>query len=138
MKEKISVEFSKEEFDKIMQYMNCGNFETVQEAVIDAITKEIIMKKVSNEYDSMAYIVSRTLENKIAMAEKNDQNEMSVTLDVLKIILSLLKEHGAKTGHWIESAGYDKCSVCGTTYSDLYPDYQCTHYCPNCGAKMIV
>ena len=23
------------------------------------------------------------------------------------------------------------------TYSDLYPDYQNTHYCPNCGAKMI-
>lgn len=40
------------------------------------------------------------------------------------------------TGHWIDFAGDDKCSVCGATYSDLYPDYSYTHYCPNCGAKM--
>jgi len=42
------------------------------------------------------YIVSRTLETKIAMAENNDQNTMLVTLDVLKVILTLLKEqeHG--------------------------------------------
>lgn len=39
-----------------------------------------------------AYIVSRTLENKIAIAESNDQNTMLVTLDVLKEILALLKE----------------------------------------------
>ena len=51
--------------------------------------------------------------------------------------LALLKEQEPKTGYWIESAGDDKCSVCGATYSDLYPDYQHTHYCPNCGAKMI-
>lgn len=51
--------------------------------------------------------------------------------------VALLKEQEAKTGYWIESAGDDKCSVCGATYSDLYPDYQHTHYCPNCGAKMI-
>ena len=51
-------------------------------------------------------------------------------------ILALLKEQESKIGHWIDSAGNDKCSVCGATYSDLYPDYQNTHYCPNCGAKM--
>lgn len=39
------------------------------------------------------YIVSRTLENKIAIAENNDQNTMLVTLDVLKEILALLKEY---------------------------------------------
>lgn len=39
-----------------------------------------------------AYIVSRTLENKIAIAENNDQNTLLVTLDVLKEILALLKE----------------------------------------------
>ena len=39
-----------------------------------------------------AYIVSRTLENKIAIAENNDQNTLIVTLDVLKEILALLKE----------------------------------------------
>ena len=45
-------------------------------------------------------------------------------------------EQEAKTGYWIESAGNDKCSICGTEYSDLYPDYGNTHFCPNCGAKM--
>lgn len=52
-------------------------------------------------------------------------------------VIELLKEQEAKTGHWIDSAGDDKCSVCGATYGDLYPDYHNTHYCPNCGAKMI-
>ena len=47
MNEKISIEFSKEEFDKILRYMDCGNFETVQEAVIDAVTTETIMKKLA-------------------------------------------------------------------------------------------
>ena len=39
-----------------------------------------------------AYIISRTLEHKIAIAENNDQNTLLVTLDVLKEILALLKE----------------------------------------------
>ena len=39
-----------------------------------------------------AYIVSRTLENKIMMAENNGNNALIVTLDVLKEILALLKE----------------------------------------------
>ena len=39
-----------------------------------------------------AYIVSRTLENKIAFAEETNQNTLLVTLDVLKDILALLKE----------------------------------------------
>lgn len=39
-----------------------------------------------------AYIVSRTLENKIAFAEENNQNTLLVTLNVLKDILALLKE----------------------------------------------
>lgn len=39
-----------------------------------------------------AYIVSRTLENKIAFAESYNQNTLLVTLDVLKDILALLKE----------------------------------------------
>lgn len=43
-----------------------------------------------------AYIVSRTLENKIAIAENNDQNTLLVTLDVLKEILALLKEQEAE------------------------------------------
>lgn len=38
------------------------------------------------------YIVSRTLEDKIAIAENIDQNVLFVTIDVLKEILALLKE----------------------------------------------
>ena len=43
-----------------------------------------------------AYIISRTLENKIAISENNNQNTMLVTLNVLKEILALLEEqaHG--------------------------------------------
>lgn len=51
-------------------------------------------------------------------------------------VLAAMKEHEQKTGHWIDSAGNDVCSECGASYSDLYPDYSKTHYCPNCGAKM--
>ena len=43
-----------------------------------------------------AYIVSRTLEHKIAIAENNNQNTLIVTLDVLKEILALLKEQEAR------------------------------------------
>lgn len=39
-----------------------------------------------------AYDINRTLENKIAIAENNNQNTILVTLDVLKEILALLKE----------------------------------------------
>ena len=42
--------------------------------------------------EDMAYLVSRTLELKIAIAENNNQNTMLVTLDVLKEIFALLKE----------------------------------------------
>ena len=38
------------------------------------------------------HIVSRTLENKIAIAENNDQNTLVVSLDALKEILAILKE----------------------------------------------
>ena len=58
--------------------------------------------------------------------------------NIAKAAFELLKEQEPKTGHWIDSAGDDKCSVCGATYSVLYPDYHHTHYCPNRGAKMIV
>ena len=56
--------------------------------------------------------------------------------DVRDRIIELLKEQEVKTGYWIDSAGNDKCSICGEEYSDLYPDYGNTHFCPNCGAKM--
>jgi len=57
-------------------------------------------------------------------------------MDACNAAIILLKEQEAKTGYWIDSAGNDKCSICGAEYSDLYPDYGNTHFCPNCGAKM--
>ena len=59
-----------------------------------------------------------------------------LSADALDLIKELLKEQKVKTGYWIDSAGNDKCSICGEEYSDLYPDYGNTHFCPNCGAKM--
>lgn len=44
----------------------------------------------------MAYIVSRMLEDKIAIAENNGQNTLLVTLNVLKEITALLKEQGPR------------------------------------------
>ena len=56
-----------------------------------------------------AYIISRTLECKIEIAEHVGQNTMLVTLDVLKEILSLLKEQ--------ETSNLYKCPNCGTWVS---------------------
>lgn len=43
-----------------------------------------------------AYIVSRMLENKIAIAENNNQNHLLVTLEGMKEILSILEEQQAE------------------------------------------
>lgn len=90
-----------------------------------------------------AYIVSRTLENKIAIAENNNQNTLFVTLDVLKEILALLKEQEAKTGKWIEQTDYMgdtyyDCSVCNESWMTIEgtPWVNGMNYCPHCGAKM--
>lgn len=45
--EKVTIEFSKEEFDKIMRYMDSGNFETVQDAIVDACINETIIKNMT-------------------------------------------------------------------------------------------
>lgn len=66
-----------------------------------------------------AYIVSRTLENKIMFAENNGQNTLLVTLDVLKDILALLKEQ-----NWI-SVNYrlPNCNGCYLVWRPhFYPD----------------
>ena len=67
-----------------------------------------------------AYIINRTLENKIAIAENNNQNTLLVTLDVLKEILALLKEHEGKPV--IES-------------TNMYTGLPITH-CPKCGKSL--
>lgn len=74
--------------------------------------------------------------------EEHDQTVVTVLGEGKEIYFQgdqtneLLKEQEQKTGYWKESAGALVCSVCGATYSDLYPDYGKTHFCPNCGAKM--
>ena len=73
-----------------------------------------------------AYIVSRALETKIAMAENNGHNALIVTLDVLKEIISMLKEQEAvkprvstveqRCGNCnkvIEMDGWITCPWCG-------------------------
>ena len=46
-----------------------------------------------NEFNNEIYpnIIIRTLENKLAIAESRELNEISVTVDVMKDILTLLK-----------------------------------------------
>lgn len=39
-------------------------------------------------------------------------------------------------GKWLDVSGDQKCSVCGTSFPDLYPLYDSASYCPNCGADM--
>lgn len=51
MGEKVNIEFTKEELDKIIQYMDVGNFETVQDAIVDAVIKETIIKKMAMNGD---------------------------------------------------------------------------------------
>lgn len=77
--------------------------------------------------------VIKETEDGIAFAESRGFGGLANTM---RDVLALLKEQEVKTGYWIDSAGNDKCSICGEEYSDLYPDYGNTHFCPNCGAKM--
>ena len=75
-----------------------------------------------------AYIVSRTLENKIAIAENNDQNTLLVTLDVLKTILDLLNDQEAVKPIKLEN--WWKCPSCsGNIVSNM-------KYCPGCGREV--
>jgi rubredoxin len=69
--------------------------------------------------------------------EQFNQKKVEIPVTLALDVIELLKEQEPKQGHWLDYYGDDKCSVCGATYSDLFPDYQNTHYCPNCGAKMI-
>ena len=41
-----------------------------------------------------------------------------------------------KKGKWIDICGNLRCSECNTEYPDLYPDYDETNFCPNCGKYM--
>jgi len=43
-----------------------------------------------------------------------------------------------KKGKWIDIGGNLRCSECNIEYPDLYPDYDETNFCPNCGAKMRI
>lgn len=77
-------------------------------------------------------------EHKVPVQSLIDHIKTATDVDpwAKEMVEELLKEQEEKTGYWIDSAGNDKCSNCGAEYSDLYPDYGNTHFCPNCGAKM--
>ena len=45
-------------------------------------------------------------------------------------------ESERKKGKWIDICGNLRCSECNVEYPDLYPDYDETNFCPNCGASM--
>lgn len=81
----------------------------------------------------MAYIISRTLENKIAIAENNNQNTILVTLDVLKEILALLKEQEAVEP--INSYGTFRCGNCENIvgYNDGHGRGYQNNFCSKCG-----
>ena len=80
----------------------------------------------------MAYIASRALENKIAIAENNDLNTVFVPLIMMKEILAILKEQEAvkpkrideKRNHFIK---------CGNCNYDLMTWFQ---FCPHCGHEV--
>lgn len=89
----------------------------------------------------MAYIVNRTLETKIAIAENNGNNDLIVTIDVLKEILALLKEQEAvkpilgKTGRiWL-------CGNCGSYVgfedNDPHDPNEYDKYCRECGRPVL-
>ena len=81
-----------------------------------------------------AYIVSRTLENKIAIAENNDQNTLLVTLDVLKTILDLLKEQETvKPERQYSGGGITWWYVCGSCKTAINPNDK---YCHECGKEV--
>jgi len=76
--------------------------------------------------NDMAYIASRALENKIAIAENNDLNTVFVPLIMMKEILAILKEQEAikpkitsaeqRCGNCnkvIEMDGWKSCPWCG-------------------------
>ena len=88
----------------------------------------------------MAHIVSRKLENKIAITEDNNQSTLLVMLDMLKEILALLKEK-EKAGTWKQiddDTNIWSCSECDEPFIliDGTPIENKYYYCPHCGAKM--
>lgn len=85
-----------------------------------------------------AYIISRTLEDKIAIAENNDRNTLFISLNVLKEILTLLKEREAIKPA-INEYGEAYC-ICGENVgiipsSKNLPSIR-SKYCSECGRRM--
>lgn len=87
------------------------------------------------------------LEKANAITQKRYDNGLYCSCSCVELIaqdvLELLKEQQAeierlqpKKGKWLECAGDQKCSECGSSYSDLYPEYSHTPFCPHCGARM--
>jgi len=67
-------------------------------------------------------------------AEQRERDAIKHVINGIKQLPSVQPER--KPGHWIQVGCSQECSECGATYADLYPDYDETNYCPNCGADM--
>ena len=93
---------------------------------------DVVMEYLNSLTDAIAL-----LKEQEEQIKKRDES-LEKAREEIQWLRGMLKEQEPKTGRWIDSAGDYKCSVCMATYGDLYPDYQYTHYCPNCGAKMII
>lgn len=79
-----------------------------------------------------AYLISKTLEQKIAIAESSNINSMYVTLDVLKEIAELLKENDSivrcKDCVYGLKTGSTSLIMCGLPFSGN-PLYDIDYYC---------
>ena len=74
------------------------------------------------------YAIIRTLENKIAIAERIEQNILFITLDVMREILELLKEQEPVKPRYTPQSIYSwECGVCAEPFDRI------ANYCPNCG-----
>ena len=84
-----------------------------------------------------AYIVNRTLEYKIAIAENNNQNTLLVTLDVLKEIAALLKEPEEKqvVRERVELGFGNRVGICPSCSHRLRWDSNRKH-CGECGQPL--
>jgi len=107
-----------------------------REKVIKELEYEV--KRTHREEYDFVYLNPDLADKVLALLKEQEEEieNLKQTCQSMMEGVCLLKEQEAKTGYWIDSAGNDKCSICGTEYSDLYPDYSNTHFCPNCGAKM--
>lgn len=79
-------------------------------------------------------LISRTAAINEARWVNTDGGRFEVVhIETLLTLPAIKTEH---VGHWINDSGPLKCSECGTSFPDLYPDYEKSVACPHCGAPI--